>query len=266
MAFRLFFSALIILTNFCFGEEITVVLTGTSEIGQELVKEISKKNEKVLVIGRDKNKLKHLSQKYKCHTLTMDYNNSDDIENLNQYLKNKNTTIAGFVIITPRPLFADKALPSEDSWLGMFQLCYTRPLEILKISLPYFNKDAQVVILSGTTSVQASPQYASYGVLRKMWLAEAKSLAWELGAKGISVNSVSPGLVMTSHHLKTYQEEANSKNIPIEKILDEKAKSYPSQKMTTKKDVAKAICFFLSGNSNITGQNLVVDGGLSQVY
>lgn len=183
-----------------------------------------------------------------------------------EYLREKELVIRGFVIITPRPAFALEILPSEDSWMEMFRVCYTRPLEVLKISSPYFKGNSQLVVLSGVTSVQAVPEYASYGVLRKIWLAEAKSLAWMLGAKGISVNTVSPGVVQTSVHLDKWRNEAKARKISLDEFLDEKAKSYPSKKNTSKKDVAEAICFFLSGQSNITGQNLVVDGGVSQVY
>lgn len=266
MLFRICISILVISINFCFTEEVTIVLTGTSEIGQEIIKTISEKNRKILALGRNQNKLEKLSQKYDCRIFQMDFANDNCLINFSEYLKKENIDISGFVIITPRPTFSNETLPSENSWFEMFRICYTRPLEFLKISIPYFSQNAQLVILSGVTSVQALPEYASYGILRKMWLAEAKSLAWELGAKGITVNTVSPGLVMTSSHLNKWQKEANSRNIQIDELLAEKVKNYPSRKISTKKDVAEAVYFFLSGVSNITGQNLVVDGGLSQVY
>lgn len=255
-----------IFTNLCSSEEVTVVLSGTSEIGQEVVKVISNEGKKALVIGRNQSKLRKLSLKYKCHIFQMDFNDCSNILELNQYLGMKSIKIKGFVIITPRPLFYDKALPTEESWHELFRLCYTRPLETLKASLPYFSRNAHIVILSGITSVQALPEYASYGVLRKMWLAESKSLAWELGSEGICVNTVSPGLVMTSHHLKKWQDEANLKKITLDVLLAEKAKNYPTNRLTTTTDVAKAINGFLNTNCNVTGQNLVVDGGLSPVY
>lgn len=263
---RLFFSISILLTSSCLAEDVTVVLAGTSEIGQEIVKTVSNRGQKVLVIGRDRNKLDRLSERYNCDTFNLDFADLDSLASFGESIRNRNFTISGFVLITPRPPFFDEALPSEQAWSEMFQLCYTRPLEVLKMSLPLFSENARLVILSGVTSVQALPEYASYGVLRKMWLAEAKSLAWNLGSKKITVNTVSPGLVITSHHLKKWKEEASLKGMELKDLMTEKAKSYPSRKITTKKDVAEAILFFLEGNSNITGQNLVVDGGLSQAY
>ncbi len=266
MLLRLFSFMLLIITSCCFAEEITIVLTGTSEIGQETIERIVEGGKKVLVIGRDSNKLEKLSQRHNCYTFQIAFEDSSRILEFNEYLREENFLITGFVLITPRPPFAREILPPESSWFEMFRICYTRPLELLKIALPYFRENASLVILSGVTSVEALPEFASYGVLRKMWLAEAKSLAWELGSRGIIVNTVSAGFVMTSLYLEKWEKEANSKHIGMKELLIEKAAKYPSGRISTKKDIAEAIYFFLSGASNITGQNLVVDGGLTQVY
>lgn len=78
-------------------------------------------------------------------------------------------------------------------------------------------------------------------------------MAKELGAKGITVNMVSGGLLE--------QTDASSEtSAEVFRIIRD---STPLQKVTSPEDVADAVLFFASPRSRaVTGQNLVVDGGL----
>jgi len=75
-----------------------------------------------------------------------------------------------------------------------------------------------------------------------------KSLAKELGHKGITVNVVAPGFIDTDM----------TKNLAKEKILSQIALN----RFGTVEDVASTV-LFVANSSYITGQVLVVDGGLS---
>ncbi len=265
MFLRYFFIFLLSFSSFSFAKELTLVLSATSEIGQDLLQLLAEKGEDVLLLARDKNKLEKLSQDYAFPSINLDLEEPASFSKLSTYLEEENAKLKGFVLITPRPSFKE-ALPSEAEWLAMFRTCYTRPLELLKLALPYFKPGSQLLVLSGLSSVQVIADHASYGVLRKMWLAEAKSLSLELGAKGIAVNSVSPGAVVSSTHLKKWRLEAKREGISFDEFIEKKKKNYPLAKLTSCRDVAEAIYFFLEAKSNITGQNLIVDGGFSKVY
>jgi len=253
----------LLLSCFCEAKELVAVLCATSEIGQEVTAALKREKLEPLLIGRNSAKLHSLCSQYDCQGLEIDLS-VDDFSQLDAYLDPK-VRVNGVVLITPRPAWGKGVLPEESAWLDMFRLCFTRPLEVLKRLHPFMNDDAQVVILSGTTSVHAMPAYASYGVLRKMWLAEAKSLARELG-RGICVNTVSPGVVATKRHMARWQAEASANHISLDNFLKKKVADYPAGKLTTPKDVAEAILFFLKGGSNANAQNLVIDGGVSPVY
>ena len=84
----------------------------------------------------------------------------------------------------------------------------------------------------------------------------SKSLAKELGRYDITVNTISLGLVKTSHS----NNEFLYKN--IEKIL----KSYPLKRIGNAEDVAPMVTFLCSQNANwITGQVISINGGFCMI-
>ena len=81
-----------------------------------------------------------------------------------------------------------------------------------------------------------------------------RGVADEYGAKGIRVNSISPGLTaspMAAPHLETPG------------LLDAFLKNYPLGRLNTSEDIAAAAVFLGSDECYMTGQNLQVNGGLT---
>lgn len=110
------------------------------------------------------------------------------------------------------------------------------------------------IINIGTNLVQNPVvPYHDYNTAKAALLGFTRSMAQELGPKGIAVNMISGGLL----------QETDASAVTPEAVFDLIRESTPLQKVTTPEDVAKAILFFASPwSSAVTGQNLVVDGGL----
>lgn len=95
--------------------------------------------------------------------------------------------------------------------------------------------------------------YHDYTAAKAALLSLTRTLAHDLGPKGISVNMVSGGLLRT-----TDASSATPKS-----VFDMIAADTPLRRVTTPVEFADAVLFFASPWSrSVTGQNLVVDGGL----
>ena len=80
-----------------------------------------------------------------------------------------------------------------------------------------------------------------------------KSVAKEIGSRGITVNAVAPGFIETDM----------TANLP-EAVVEENLKSIPMKKLGKVEDVANLVRFLASDDASyITGQVICVDGGMA---
>jgi gluconate 5-dehydrogenase len=85
-----------------------------------------------------------------------------------------------------------------------------------------------------------------------------RSLATELGPRGIRVNAVAPGMVATAVNAGL-QQDARFKQLVGERTA--------LQRWAQPEEIAEAIAFLASSRASyITGQALVVDGGFSNLF
>jgi len=120
-------------------------------------------------------------------------------------------------------------------------------------AVPLMPAGGRIIALSSLGAVRAIPQYAFIGASKAALEALARSLAQELGPRGIRVNVVSAGVVDTDA-LKYFPNR--------EELLAEYARRTPAGSPLTPEDVANAVYLLcLPEAAKITGHTLIVDGG-----
>lgn len=117
----------------------------------------------------------------------------------------------------------------------------------------------RIVALSSYGSIRAYPTYAMLGGMKAAIESWVRYMAVEFAPYGINVNAVNGGLI-DSDSLEYFY---NVKGMPdMQGVLDR----IPANRPGTVQEVADTINFLLgAGSGYITGQTLVVDGGLSVV-
>lgn len=250
-----------------------LVTCASGALGGAIAKELAQENNLILA-GRNILKLQQLRQELQaqypgCYEIVeLDYSIPSSLQALKSFLETKMIgEISGVVLVTPRPQFGSNLLQSEIDWLSLFQTTFTGPLEALKSALPYFVAQSKIVIIGGTTSVQLLPEYGPACVVRRMWTTYAKALAHQLGPKGISVNVLSPGVVLTDFHEQRIANKAKQNSISYEEQMQREVVDIPLRRYAAPEEVAKSVKFLLSSDSNfINGINLVIDGGSTVSY
>lgn len=250
----------------------TFLITGaTGALGSETAKLLAKDYNLVLT-GRNLTTLQNLQKELKAQNpwnyaiCTLDYSQTASIAQFKEQMKGKN--LAGLVLMTPRPQFAGTTVFQEEAvWLEALRTTYVGPLEAMKAVLPALSHPGKIVLIAGTTSVHFQPSMGPTAVIRRMWTAAAKTLSHELGAQGITVNTLSPGVVMTPYHHDRIQKKADSAHIGFDEQLEKEVASIPLHRHAKPQEVAQTIQFLLSDQSDfINGINLILDGGLSPCY
>lgn len=111
-------------------------------------------------------------------------------------------------------------------------------------------KGGKIINIASTRAFMSEPGWESYGASKGGLVALTHALAISLGPYNIQVNSISPGWIMTGNP---------------ETLRLEDHQQHPSGRVGNPEDIARA-CLFLADpeNSFITGQNLVIDGGMTR--
>ena len=90
----------------------------------------------------------------------------------------------------------------------------------------------------------------------------AKTLSFELGEYGITVNNILPGFTDTERLKDIFINKAKISNEDIESVIMDAHSKIPIGRFADPKETAKAICFLASEDASyINGINLPVDGG-----
>jgi enoyl-[acyl-carrier protein] reductase III len=120
-------------------------------------------------------------------------------------------------------------------------------------AVPLMRGSGRIIGISSLGASRAIPHYAFIGASKAALESVARSLAQELGPRGICVNTVSAGVVDTDA-LKFFPNR--------EQLLAESARRTPAGSALTPEDVANAVYLLcLPEASMIAGHTLVVDGG-----
>ena len=115
---------------------------------------------------------------------------------------------------------------------------------------------AIVNVASTTGTAITEPGTSAYGASKAALLALTESTAIELGAHGIRCNSVSPGFVRTRATEAAYRQS---------EVKEAREAAIPLGRVGGPDDIADAVAFLVSDEAGfITGENLIVDGGLTR--
>lgn len=153
--------------------------------------------------------------------------------------------------LSERPRPADGGLPAlAEEWHAMMNLNVLTAVLVTEALRPRLGDGARVVNLG---SIAARSGAGAYGAAKAAIEAYSVSLATALGARGITVNVVSPGLILDTEFFRGKLTEAGIAR-RVERTLNGRA--------GTPADVAEAVTFLASaGAGHITGQVLHVNGG-----
>lgn len=90
----------------------------------------------------------------------------------------------------------------------------------------------------------------------------AKSLAYELGPDGITVNNILPGYTMTDRLSNLMDQRAKDRHMEVEDLIRTYIDQIPARRLATPDEIGNVITFLASpAAAYINGVNLPVDGG-----
>jgi 3-oxoacyl-[acyl-carrier protein] reductase len=147
------------------------------------------------------------------------------------------------------------ALMSPENWKEVINTNLDGTFNLTKAAIIIFmkQKSGNVVNITSVSGMTGMPRQTNYAASKSGIIGFSKSLAKEVAAYNIRVNAVAPGFIETD-----MVRDLN------ESYLEQVMKQVPLNRMGRPEEVARAVRFLASDDSNyITGQTIVIDGGLS---
>ena len=237
-------------------ENKTILVTGASSgIGKAIAIECSKMGAKVVVTGRNEQRLQETyGQLEGTHPayIVADLSKKEDIETLAKQIDSLNGLVNCAGLTIPKPF---KFLQEEDIQEVM-TINFNAPLLLtqLLVKKKKLQKAASIVFISSISGIKVSYignsiYSASKGAINGF----CKGLALELAPQQIRVNTVIPGMVETNI--------VSGGEVTQEQMETDKQK-YPLKRYGKPEEVAYVVVYLFSDASSwVTGSNLLIDGG-----
>lgn len=151
-----------------------------------------------------------------------------------------------------------------DDFTGVFDINVLGPFLTMKHCLPRMiaARAGAVVNIGGTFGFKGVRDASAYGATKWALRGLTKSAALEAGPAGVRVNMVSPGGVEGPRLTRQLGEAATREGLSYDAVHARFCATTALGRMSTDRDVALAVLYLLGeGGRNITGQDLLVDGG-----
>ncbi len=153
----------------------------------------------------------------------------------------------------------------DSAWQKAVDMALLSHVRLIRAALPLLQQSAAASVLTVTSySVkQPIPNLVLSNSVRAATVGLTKSLALELGDKGIRFNSILPGWTETERVYDLMRFRAQTGGTTIEEEIRKQARESPLGRMARPEEFANAAVFLLSpAASYITGVMLPVDGGM----
>ena len=238
------------------------LITGASRgIGKSIALRLAKKQVKVIInYNKSREKAEAVADEIrKDHgdvaVVACDVGNFEQVQGMFREIKEKAGEVD--ILVNNAGTTKDAALirMTPDDWHqvlktnldGTFYCIKNAAFDMMK------KKSGRIINISSLSSFYGAPGQANYAASKAAIVGLTRCLASEFGPMNVTVNAVIPGLIPTDM----------TKKIPENKMQSLAAK-IPLKKLGNVDDVASLVEFLASESASyITGQVIVVDGGLS---
>ena len=183
--------------------------------------------------------------------------NVTDNEQISSLIKSVNEEFGPIdILINNAGITRDNILlrMKEDEWADIIDTNLTSIYKMSKSVLRGMikNRSGRIISITSVVGAMGNAGQSNYAAAKAGMIGFTKSLAREVGVRGITVNAIAPGFIETdmTDNLPNDQKEALASQIPMGRL-------------GTSDEVANVVLFLAGdGGSYITGQTLHVNGGM----
>jgi 3-oxoacyl-[acyl-carrier protein] reductase len=251
-----------------------IVLASGSGIGKGVALEFAKENAKVMMVGRTEEKLQKAQNEIfqktgnKPDYFSSDITDGEQIQAAIDKARKLNGPIYALFNNTGGPTPGNFEDFNDDDWYNAFNLTLLSYIRAIRCVLPNMKISGGRIVNNTSSSIkQAIDNLLFSNVFRTGIVGLTKSLAKEFGQYNILVNVVGAGKISTERVDQIDSIKADKANIPLKEYQDDNANLIPLRRYGKPQELGKLVTFLCSeANTYITGQSILVEGGIVSAY
>lgn len=242
----------------------TAFITGaTSGIGRAVALRFAKGGADVIAIGRNEQALDELKKEIAADSGTAisvkaDVTNTDEMQNaLAEAVKARGRLD---VVVNAAGHISSGTIENTTlaEWDAMMNVNLRATFYLMQLATPHLiETKGNIVNVSSVTGLRSFPGVLAYCVSKAGLDQLTRCAALELAPKGVRVNAVNPGVVVTEIHKRGGMTDEAYK-----KFLEHSQTTHPLGRVGVASEVAELVCYLASDEASwITGATYSIDGG-----
>ncbi|KIW87566.1 uncharacterized protein Z519_11890 [Cladophialophora bantiana CBS 173.52] len=267
-----------------------IVISGAGQgIGRAIARHFASRGHKIFILDLNEDNVRHTAEEHlKEHSDRVGWSrcNLRSVEDIRstvqkaaKFLDNRIDYLINNAGIS-YPYWPDgKTMADEsvlDKWQVYVETNLTGPFVMSQACIPFMKVDRQedkeklpgskvgtagpcIIHVSSIRAMISDPNQEGYASTKAGLLGLTQSMAVSLQSFGIRVNMVSPGRIKVTHENPSADEHGEDWSVEEDDV-----NVHPANRAGLPDDITEA-CEYLLGAGFVTGQNLVVDGGVSKV-
>lgn len=238
--------------------KVALITGGTHGIGAQVAIQLAKEDIKLALIARNEvseqlsQQLAELGANYVF--IAADLSNPDECAEIVEQVFVKFGQLDILIHCAGGPAPGNLMTVSEQDWYKAFDIHLHAIFHLCKTVVPYLKNSeaASIILISSAAGLRGVKNALAYAVVKGAIPQFTRALAFELAEMDIRVNCVSPGVIRT--RFQDFLTEEQVQNNLQNRI--------PLRREGEAADVADVIMMLVK-NKFITGENIVIDGGMS---
>lgn len=241
--------------------KVALVTGATSGMGRACAIAFAHAGAKVAMTGRREEGLKNAALKTgstDVETIVADVTEEEDRKEIVE------RTIARFggidILVNSAGIIGTGTIENTtlEQWDEMFDINLRSVFRLTQLALPsLIERKGNIVNISSVAGVRSFPNVLAYCVSKAGVDQFTRCASLELASRGVRVNAVNPGVVLTNLHRASGMDEAT-----YAKFLERSKETHPIGRVGTPEEVAELVLFLASDRAGwVTGVTYSIDGG-----
>lgn len=241
-------------SDFSLDGKVAVITGASSGIGFGIAAAMSEAGARVVLVGRDRERLARCGEAVGEHRLVAVDLTADEaprriVDEALEAFGGLDCLVHSAGIFRPRPLDRSPVSDLDEQW----RVNVRAPYALTQAALPHLRPGGSLIFISSIAGHVGFPSSVAYCATKGAVELMAKSLAVELAPRGVRVNALAPGNVRTAMNAELFR----SPEYEAEMIA-----RTPAGRVGEVEDIAPVAVFLASEASRyVHGSSLLVDGG-----